>query len=249
MNRNHRMRHDNSGASGTELPEPRGRLSRSGGLRRARLGASCLLAMMLLAAACLGQVVVAGPAAAASGPPTPTPLTPANGASVTVPLTLSWSAVTDAAGLEAYNWRVSPSSSMAPIVAQNSPPGTQNSDTLSGLANGTYFWQVQAVDNNVIVGAFTAPQSFTVTGANSGELPAPTLNPPQSGATSFHPFFLFEMSWNAVPGATGYHLEFDGTNSSFDVIHKVTSPVACLNGLNVLGFPPSPPHRRAPVPH
>src|SRR5689334_13635489 len=83
-----------------------------------------------------------------AGPPAPAPLTPANGASVTVPFTLSWSAVTEPAGILAYNWEISPSSTMSPVIANNSTMGPTQS-IVSGLANGTYFWHVQAVNNNV----------------------------------------------------------------------------------------------------
>src|SRR5918912_3256686 len=74
-----------------------------------------------------------------SGPPAPAPLAPANGASVTVPFTISWSAVSDPSGIVAYNWQVSPSSIFSPVVAQNSTSG-QTQDTVGGLAARTYFW-------------------------------------------------------------------------------------------------------------
>jgi hypothetical protein len=200
------------------------------------------LATAVLALAGAGQLAAATAAGAAtSSPPAPTPLAPANGASVTVPFTLSWSAVTDSAGVFAYNWQVSPAQSMNPIIAHNSPSAPQTSDTVSGLANGTYFWQVQAVDNNIIVSPWSAPQSFTVTGANSGELSPPVLNPPQTGATSFHPMFLFGMSWSSVAGATAYQFEFNTVSAAFDVIHSSKSVLACVSGLAVLGFPPPPP--------
>ena len=202
-----------------------------------------IVAMLVLATMGLavGQLVGAAPAGAVSGPPAPTPLTPASGASVTVPFTLSWSAVSDSAGTADYNWQVSPSGSMSPIVAQGTDVAPRTSDTVSGLANGTYYWQVQAVDTNLIVGPYSSPQTFTVTGANSGELPAPTLNPPQTGATSFHPYFSFAMSWSAVAGATGYDLEFDSTDATFDVVHRSASLLPCMSNLAVPGFPPPPP--------
>jgi hypothetical protein len=52
---------------------------------------------------------------AAAGPPTPTPLSPAKGASVQTPVTLSWSTVTDSNGISGYNWQVSTSSSFSPF--------------------------------------------------------------------------------------------------------------------------------------
>src|SRR4051812_33640715 len=52
-----------------------------------------------------------------AGPSAPRLLDPANGAQVTVPFTIAWTAVTDPSGIVAYNWQVSPSASFAPVVA------------------------------------------------------------------------------------------------------------------------------------
>jgi len=114
-----------------------------------------------------------------SGPPAPASLAPPNGAQVTVPFTISWSAVSDPSGIVAYNWQVSPSSSMSPVIKLNSTSGATQ-DTISGLANGTYFWRVQAVNGKLVQGAWSATQSFTVTGANSGQPGSPTLTPPMA---------------------------------------------------------------------
>ena len=92
--------------------------------------------------------LVAGSMAAAA-PPAPTPLGPVNGANVTVPATMSWSAVSDPSGaaIAGYNWKVSPSPGMTPVVFMDSTNGTSTQDTLSGLAPGPYFWQVQAANS------------------------------------------------------------------------------------------------------
>src|SRR3954470_15805830 len=109
-----------------------------------------------------------------SGPAAPAPLAPGNGASVTVPFTISWSAVSDPSGIIAYNWQVSPSSSFSPVVLQNSTMGPLQ-DTVSGLANGTYFWRVQAVNSAFVQGAWSQPRSFTVTGTGPGAPGSPSL--------------------------------------------------------------------------
>ena len=98
------------------------------GMTKIRL-ALTLLSVLLL--------IIAGSGRAAAAPPAPTPLAPADGATVQVPFTISWSAVTDPAGIVAYNWQVSPSPSFTPVVLQNSTSG-QLQDTVSGLATGTY---------------------------------------------------------------------------------------------------------------
>src|SRR5438093_11746842 len=78
-------------------------------------------------------------------PPAPEPLAPAAGASVQEPFTISWSSVSDPSGIVAYNWQVSSSSSFTPVVLQNSTNGPTTAATVTGLAQGTYFWRVQAV--------------------------------------------------------------------------------------------------------
>src|ERR1043165_4135551 len=124
------------------------------------------------------------PTPTVSGSPAPSPLAPANGAQVTVPFTISWSAVSDPRGIVAYNWQVSPSSTFSPVIQLNSTSG-QTQDTVSGLATGTYFWRVQAVNGDFVQGAWSATRSFTVTGANAGAPGSPMLNPAKGG-TAFH---------------------------------------------------------------
>src|SRR4051794_6230604 len=161
-----------------------------------------------------------GPATPTFGaaPPAPTPLAPANGAQVTVPFTISWSAVSDPSGINAYNWQVSSASTFASVIEQNSTSG-QTQDTVSGLANGTYFWHVQAVNGAFVQGAWSQPQSFTVTGANAGEPGSPMLNP-INGGTAFHPMEIFSFSWSAVPGAASYIVEAS-TDPNFTPLSEV----------------------------
>jgi len=49
-------------------------------------------------------------------PPAPTQTAPANGASVTIPLTISWSPVSGAGG---YNWEISLSSTFISVAERN----------------------------------------------------------------------------------------------------------------------------------
>lgn len=157
-------------------------------------------------------------AVAASAPPPPNLLGPANGASVTVPFTISWSAVSDPSGIAAYNWQVSPSSSMSPVIKIGSTMGATQ-DSISGLANGTYYWHVDAVNNNFVTGQWSKTQSFTVTGATAGEPGSPTLNPIKGG-TQFHPMETFHFDWTAVPGAATYTVDAS-TDPNFPVATEV----------------------------
>src|SRR5919204_4551855 len=150
-----------------------------------RGGALMKIALRLAIASLLVWALLGGGTTAAAAPPAPTPLGPANGAQVLVPVTISWSAVSDPAGIVAYNWQVSPSSAFAAVILQNSTSG-QTQDTVGGLANGTYFWRVQAVNGAFVQGAWSQARSFNVTGAGPGPPPSPVLNPPKGG-TQFHP--------------------------------------------------------------
>jgi hypothetical protein len=156
--------------------------------------------------------------AVAAVPAAPSPLSPAAGASVTAPLTISWSAVSDPAGIIAYNWQVSASSTFGVVIAQNSTMGPTQ-DTVSGLANGTYFWRVQAVNSAFVQGTWSSPRSFVVSGMGAGALAAPTLNPTKAYST-FHPREVIGFSWSPVPGAASYILQA-ATDPSFPVATRL----------------------------
>jgi hypothetical protein len=156
--------------------------------------------------------------AIAAVPAAPSPLSPAAGASVPAPLTISWSAVTDPAGIIAYNWQVSASSTFGVVVAQNSTMGPTQ-DTVSGLANGTYFWRVQAVNSSFVQGTWSQARSFSINGATAGSLAGPTLNPTKAYST-FHPREVIVFSWSPVPGAATYILQA-ATDPSFPVATRL----------------------------
>ena len=170
----------------------------------------------LLRFACLVMValnIVVGDVAVAA-PPAPTPLGPLNGASVTVPATMSWSAVTDPSGapIIGYNWRVSASPTMTPLVFADSTGATTTQDILSGLVAGSYFWQVQAV-SNVGQGEWSPEQGFSITGVGPGTPGTPVLNPTR-GYSTFHPWESVHFSWSEIAGAPTYRLEVS-TDSNF----------------------------------
>ena len=141
--------------------------------------------------------------ATAAAPAVPAPLSPANGADVLVPFAISWSAVSDPAGIVAYNWEVSPSSTFSTVIQNGSTSGGTQA-TVSGLANGTYFWHVQAVNGNLEQSAWSPAQSFNVKGASSSSPGTPTLNAPKGGTNQFHPYETITWTWSAVPGAASY---------------------------------------------
>jgi len=144
-----------------------------------------------------------------SAPAAPALLAPANGASVTAPVTLAWSAVIPPdppSQNGGYNWEISSSSTFATVVLRDSTFPSVTQESVGGLAAGTYFWRVQAVDGAVVVGPWSAIRSFVVTGAGTGALAAPVLAPLPFGAT-YHPMESFPFSWSPVPGASSYVVE------------------------------------------
>ncbi|HMF94759.1 MAG TPA: hypothetical protein VKE96_10715 [Vicinamibacterales bacterium] len=163
----------------------------------------------------LAAALIAGFDGALSAVPlAPTPVAPADGGSLAEPFTIAWGAVSDPAGVVAYNWQVSPSSSFTPVVLQNSTNGA-TSDIVSGLGTGTYFWRVQAVNGAFEQGAWSSARSFTVSGVGAGVPDAPQLAPPKAYNT-FHPYEVMTFTWNAVPGAATYVFQA-ATDTNFPV--------------------------------
>ena len=166
-----------------------------------------LVAVGALLGVLLG-LLAAVPRAGAAPPPAPAQLAPANGAQVQVPFTLSWSQVLDPTAVNGgYNWEISTNSTFSMPVARDSTRSSEPEDTVSGLANGTYFWRVQAVNATVEVGPWSATRSFEVTGAGPDSPGSATLNQPQGG-TQFHPWEKITWTWSAVPGAVSYTAEW-----------------------------------------
>src|ERR1700733_622002 len=155
-----------------------------------------LTILFILGAACSALAAV----------PAPALLSPASAANVTSPVTISWSAVSDPSGNAGYNWQVSSSSAFSTIMLQNSTNPNVTQDTVSGLANGTYFWRVQAVNGALVQGAWSAPRSFNITGAGAGQPAAPVLSPTK-GYSTFHPLEVMTFNWSPVAGATSYVLQ------------------------------------------
>jgi hypothetical protein len=152
-----------------------------------------------------GCTVRTPPPAPAGGPVAPTPLSPAAGASVTSPVTMTWSSVLDPSSLNGgYNWQISTSSTFSTLTTRNSTNPATTSAVVGGLLPGTYFWQVQAVTGNLDLSPYSAPRSFVVTGSTG--LAAPVLAPLPFG-TAYHPMESFPFSWSSVPGAATYTVE------------------------------------------
>ena len=124
------------------------------------------------------SITVNTPAPAPQPPQTaPTLLSPASGASVQTPFTISWQAVADSQGITAYNWQVSTSSSFTATSAVGSTAGDVTQATVNNIPNGSYFWRVQAVNAD---GArdYSTARTVTVTGTtNAPALSGVSVNP------------------------------------------------------------------------
>src|ERR1043166_5871672 len=155
----------------------------------------------------------------AGGPPAPTLVAPAAGASLVQPITLDWNSVTSSGGpIGSYTWEIATTSAFTTIVVSgftnmDSDPAvpTPTADKVSGLTNGIYFWRVKATQLGGPGGSVDSPwsavQSFTVTGL--GAAPAtPSFTSPANGA-QFHVRESFKLNWSAVPDAQYYLLEAD----------------------------------------
>jgi hypothetical protein len=139
--------------------------------------------------------------------PAPTTLSPANGASVTEPFNISWSSVTsNPSGVTGYNWEVSTTSTFTSIAYLHAVNSPTTQDVVSGLAAGTYFWRVQAVDGAFDPATWSATQSFTVTGVNANS-PGTSVLATTEAYSTFHPFETGTTSWTPVSGATTYVFE------------------------------------------
>lgn len=160
-----------------------------------------------------------------TGPAAPTLLSPANGASVTTPFTIDWTEEFDPtlSANGGYNWQVSATSAFTTTVLRDSTLPDVTEATVSGLPAGTYFWRVQAVDGQLRSSDFSAPHSFTITGAGASQPGTAVLRLPEYG-DSFHPFENFELFWTAAEGAATYELlvskdsSFPASSITFDNI-------------------------------
>src|ERR1043165_8524571 len=169
-----------------------------------------------------------------SGPPAPTLVAPAAGASLVQPITLDWNPVSAPGGpIGSYTWQVGTTSTFTTIIASGftnmeSDPTipTRTADKLSGLANGTYFWRVKATQlgpNGGVDSAWSTVRSFTVTGL--GPAPAtPSFITPANNA-QFHVRESFNIQWTAVSGAHHYILEADDEPTFSYPLNLTLSPL------------------------
>jgi hypothetical protein len=184
---------------------------------------------LLLAALAVALVLVSP---AGSAPLTPSPTGPPDGTVVDSLPVFAWSHV---AGADKYEFEIAADPGFnAPVLGA----GKDNFFTKNTRAtiekvvpNGTYWWHVRAVAGDGSVSGWSAGLSVTKNWAA-----APSLVAPANGATVMFPTDAFQLSWNAVPGATEYSvtLATDPTLGSAAVRTAATS--FTLSGLPASGF-------------
>jgi hypothetical protein len=157
-------------------------------------------------------------------PGVPTIIGPSGGDTITDSTpTLSWNAVADAS---TYDVQVSTSNTFSSTAyAASDLSGTSHTIPAgSALANGTYYWRVQAVDAASNESGWSATASFVVNVPAAPVLQAPTNG---SSTTDTTPTF----TWGAVTGVDDYILQYS-TSESF------TSPTSVTVGTTTY-TPPS----------
>jgi hypothetical protein len=161
----------------------------------------------------VGNITSAGRTVAVSQAGATTPstfgkLTPANGATgQSSAVTLSWSALSDAG-----YWVCWDTTNNNACDGSWWPNGGGAARALTGLAPGTYYWQVRAqTASGTIDGNGGTWWSFTVGGPAQQPAAFGKLSP-AAGATGLGS--ALTLSWGAATGATGYQVCVDTTNDS-----------------------------------
>jgi Putative Ig domain len=125
------------------------------------------------------SITINAPAPAPQPPQAaPTLVSPAEGASVVTPFTISWQAVSDPQGITHYNWQLGTTSAFTTMATAGTVAGDVTQASVSPtLASGTYFWRVQAVNADG-TGPYSAARSVSVTGTtNPSVLTGVSVNP------------------------------------------------------------------------
>ena len=160
--------------------------------------------------------------------PAPTLLSPAkNAVDISTSPILTWNTTTD---LATYTLQLSTDSMFSSFV-YNQSQLTTTSQQISGLNNlTTYYWRVNATNNNVTSGWSTPIWSFTTTGSAPRE---PILSLPANNTTGISTSPL--LTWNISSGATSYTLQVSNNSSFSSFVYNqngLTTTNAIVTGLS-----------------
>lgn len=164
--------------------------------------------------ALVGALLVGvGPASAAVA--APTELTP-NGSVLQGSPVLSWKHVT---GATTYNVELS-RSHLFDSVIYTTTTSNRHATPAATLPSGELYWRVRSVTS-------TGTSAWASAMFENGERPGPSRTT-WDGQTLPQPDSPPILSWQAVPGATGYEVEVDGTNSGFITASRYTTQTTSL---------------------
>ena len=137
-------------------------------------------------------------------PAAPSLISPANLATVSQPVTFDWSDVANAAS---YTIQIDNSSNFTnPLILSQSVSVSQA--TIGGLPAQQLFWRVRGINSAGANGPFSSTRRFTVQGAPSGPLSAPSRLTPANDAR-FNPGQAITFDWSNVAGASTYTIQID----------------------------------------
>lgn len=164
------------------------------------------------------NLAVAWNASTSGNLPAPTLTAPANGATgVALSPTFTWTAVTGNAGYlimvatSPADLPTNPATNTCAACALVASASATAYTPATAFPQGTYYWQVQAVEPSSSAGtaAWSSVFSFSTTG---GTLAAPTLTSPANGAATvaIPPTF----TWTSVSGNGGYRILVASTQSA-----------------------------------
>ncbi len=158
-------------------------------------------------------------------PTVPTLVSPISGMKdVAIPTTLVWNT---SSGASSYTLQVGVDANFMPPLIFSQSGITDTSKIVSGLiTNSTFYWRVNAT-NIAGTSAWSTAWSFTTI---SKTLAAPLLVTPIDGATGISKDTT--LTWNAVSGATSYHLQVS-LSSSF------ATPIIDQIGIITTSFAPT----------
>ena len=141
--------------------------------------------------------------------------------------TLRWSGATDNVAVTGYEIRYATNSKLTGATVKST---TATSLNVSGLANGTWYWQVRAKDAAGNWSPWTSPDSFAITEAKDTRAPVKptTTNDSVSGTTA-------TLRWSGATdnvAVTGYEIRY-ATNSK---LTGATVKSTTATSLNVSGL-------------
>jgi hypothetical protein len=159
----------------------------------------------------------------------PTPLNPDDGATITYPadaLTLRWSAVPGAAN---YLVRIATDPDLGTLI-WDAPVETaaSNYTVREPLSPGTYYWSITPLNAEGHAGNASAVSSFDWVWPSTT---TPTLNDLVGNPEVFDP----QLTWDPVPGASGYEVEINFSSDWATSSKVCCDPLSFFTDASTLG--------------